>query len=43
MSMFHNPFDHEARLSHGCTCGRHDDQASHDADLARSKTDTDAL
>ena len=43
MSMFHDPFDHEAKLSHGCTCGGHEDQATHDADLARGKTDTDAL
>jgi nitrate/nitrite transport system substrate-binding protein len=43
MSMFHNPFDHEAKLSHGCACGGHEDQAAHDADLARRQSGTEAL
>jgi nitrate/nitrite transport system substrate-binding protein len=43
MSMFHNPFDHEAKLAHGCSCGRHEDQPAHDAELARGKTGGEAL
>ena len=43
MSMFHDPFDHEAKLSHGCACGRHEDQAAHDAELARGRADSEAL
>jgi nitrate/nitrite transport system substrate-binding protein len=43
MSVFHDPFDPEAKLAHGCTCGRHESQAGHDAELARGKTDSDAL
>jgi nitrate/nitrite transport system substrate-binding protein len=43
MSVLHDPFDPEVRLSHGCTCGLHEDQASHHAELARDKIDSDAL
>ena len=32
MSLFHNPFDAQARLVSGCSCGRHHDQAQHDAE-----------
>jgi nitrate/nitrite transport system substrate-binding protein len=34
MSMTHDPFDPEVKLAHGCTCGRHEDQAAHNADAA---------
>jgi len=30
MSLFRNPFDPAARLSRGCSCGRHASQAEHD-------------
>ena len=32
MSLFHNPFDAQARLVSRCSCGRHHDQAQHDAE-----------
>jgi nitrate/nitrite transport system substrate-binding protein len=31
MSGFNDPFDPSTTLGHGCTCGRHRDQAEHDA------------
>jgi nitrate/nitrite transport system substrate-binding protein len=31
MSAFGDPFDPSTTLGHGCTCGRHHDQAAHDA------------
>jgi nitrate/nitrite transport system substrate-binding protein len=34
MSTFDNPFDSEARLSSGCSCGRHLSQAEHKHDQA---------
>jgi nitrate/nitrite transport system substrate-binding protein len=43
MSVFHDPFDHEAKLRHGCNCGRHEDQAAHDSELARARPDSEAL
>jgi len=46
MSAFKDPFNPEVKL--GCGCGRHSDQAAHDADLAAGSSspetrDTDAL
>jgi len=41
MSAFKDPFNPEVKL--GCGCGRHSDEAAHDADLAQSGSDSDAL
>ena len=41
MSAFKDPFDPEVKL--GCGCGRHSDQAAHDADTARATDDVEAL
>ncbi|HEY7742570.1 MAG TPA: CmpA/NrtA family ABC transporter substrate-binding protein, partial [Burkholderiales bacterium] len=41
MSMFNNPFNPDVKL--GCGCGRHPDQAAHDADLGSAARDTEAL
>ncbi len=41
MSVFKDPFNPEVKL--GCGCGRHSDQAAHDADLASQTGDTEAL
>src|SRR5258706_4362618 len=42
MSAFQDPFNPDAKLGQGCGCGRHHDQAEHDAESVRA-TDTDAL
>jgi nitrate/nitrite transport system substrate-binding protein len=39
MSGFSDPFHPDARLSHGCTCGRHASAAEHDAALAGAPPD----
>ncbi|MBY0265122.1 MAG: ABC transporter substrate-binding protein [Burkholderiales bacterium] len=41
MSAFKDPFNPGVKL--GCGCGRHSDQAAHDADLATQTSDTEAL
>jgi nitrate/nitrite transport system substrate-binding protein len=41
MSAFKDPFNPEVKL--GCGCGRHSDQAAHDADLAAQTADGEAL
>jgi len=41
MSMFKDPFNPEVKL--GCACGRHRDQATHDADVGSRRLDTEAL
>jgi nitrate/nitrite transport system substrate-binding protein len=41
MSAFKDPFNSDVKL--GCGCGRHSDQAAHDADLARQTADPEAL
>lgn len=43
MSAFQDPFDAGAGLTHGCRCGKHNDEAEHDADLARATGDADVL
>ena len=40
MSAFKDPFNPDVKL--GCSCGRHQDQAEHDADAGHTR-DTDAL
>ncbi|MBI3938860.1 MAG: ABC transporter substrate-binding protein [Betaproteobacteria bacterium] len=42
MSAFKDPFNPELRLARGCGCGRHNDQAEHDAASA-PPTDTETL
>lgn len=34
MSAFNNPFDHNTKLTRGCSCGHHGSQAEHDHALA---------
>ena len=34
MSAFKDPFDAGTSLTRGCSCGRHHDEAAHQADLA---------
>ena len=41
MSAFKDPFSSEVKL--GCGCGRHSDQAAHDADLGAQTSDSEAL
>lgn len=41
MSMFNDPFDPNARLASGCSCGHHASGADHAADPAAA--DADAL
>jgi len=43
MSAFQDPFAAGAGLTHGCRCGKHNDEAEHAADLARETGDTDVL
>jgi nitrate/nitrite transport system substrate-binding protein len=43
MSAFKDPFDSKVGLGSRCSCGRHRDDADHDAALASRATDTDAL
>jgi nitrate/nitrite transport system substrate-binding protein len=43
MSAFKDPFDSEAPLGSGCSCGRHRNEADHDAALVNRTSDTDAL
>ena len=41
MSMFNDPFNPDVKL--GCACGRHRDQATHDAEFGSKRPDTEAL
>jgi len=43
MSAFQDPFDADAKLTRGCSCGNHSDRAEHDAALARNSSDAEAL
>ena len=37
MAIFTNPFDPDARLGRGCSCGRHASQAEHDGRDVQSR------
>ena len=43
MSAFKDPFNPEVKLTRGCNCGRHADEAEHAADLAHRTNDAEAL
>jgi len=43
MSAFQDPFNADGKLARGCRCGNHNDEAEHDAALARVTGDADAL
>ncbi|HKA39573.1 MAG TPA: ABC transporter substrate-binding protein, partial [Burkholderiales bacterium] len=43
MSAFQDPFNAEGKLKRGCRCGRHADEAEHEADPARETRDADVL
>ncbi len=43
MSAFKDPFNPEVKLTRGCSCGRHADEAEHAADPARRTNNTEEL
>ena len=43
MSAFNDPFDPNAPLASGCSCGRHATQAAHEADAMASSSDSELL
>lgn len=43
MSAFKDPFDANTSLAQGCSCGRHHNEAAHQADLAGLTSDSEAL
>ncbi len=43
MSAFKDPFDASTSLTRGCSCGRHADEAAHQADLAGLTSDSEIL
>ncbi|MBX9905050.1 MAG: ABC transporter substrate-binding protein [Burkholderiales bacterium] len=43
MSAFKDPFDASTSLTSGCSCGRHHDEAAHQADLAGQTGDSELL
>jgi len=43
MSAFEDPFDASTTLTRGCSCGRHQSEADHQADLAGQTADSEAL
>ncbi len=43
MSPFNDPFDPQVKLGNGCNCGHHATQAEHNAGLANTTSDSEAL
>ncbi len=43
MSAFNDPFDPQVKLGNGCNCGHHATQAEHNAGLANTASDSEAL